>query len=257
MKTVLITGAAQGIGLATAKRYAAQGWFIGIYDINRKGIDALLASGEFPNACGGHCDVTNHSSICDMFEDFANKTNNRLDLLINNAGVLSAGRFEDIDQRSHALMIDVNIAGATHTLQQAFPLLSQTPGATVVNLCSASSIHGLPRLAVYSATKFYVDGLTEALDLEWREHDIRVTCVKPPVINTAMGQSVAQELPQKLSISLDPADVAELIQTAAEGSATSYTLGAASKLWYWLDKLLPNFLRHPLCRYISGVEQAT
>ncbi|MEP5569695.1 MAG: SDR family oxidoreductase [Halioglobus sp.] len=257
MKTVLITGAAQGIGLATAKRYAAQGWFIGIYDINQSGINTLLNSGEFPNACGGHCDVTDQDSICAMFEDFANKTNSRLDLLVNNAGVLSAGKFEDIDHASHTLMIDVNIAGATHTLQQAFPLLKQTPGATVVNLCSASSIHGLPRLAVYSASKFYVDGLTEALDLEWREHDIRVTCVKPPVIKTAMGQSVAQELPQKLSISLNPADVAEAIQKAAEGSGTSYTLGAASALWYWLDKLLPNFLRHPLCRYISGVEQAT
>ena len=257
MKTVLITGAAQGIGLATAKRYAAQGWFVGMYDINREEIDTLMASGNFPNACGGHCDVTDHSSIAGMFEHFADKTHNRLDLLINNAGVLSAGRFEDIDDQAHALMIDVNITGATHTLQQAFPMLKQTPGATVVNLCSASSIHGIPRLAVYSASKFYVDGLTEALHLEWHEHDIRVTCVKPPVINTAMGHSVAQELPQKLSINLTPADVATLIQTAAEGRAASYTMGAASKLWYWLDKLLPNFLRHPLCRYISGVQRAT
>lgn len=257
MKTILITGAAQGIGLATARHYAAQGCFVGIYDINRDGVKALLDSGEFPNACGDYCDVTDVHSIRSMIEHFGAKTNGRLDLLVNNAGVLSAGKFEDIDATAHQLMIDVNITGATHTLQQAFPLLKQTPGATVVNLCSASSIHGIPRLAVYSASKFYVDGLTEALGLEWQAHDIRVTSVKPPVINTAMGQSVAQELPQKLSMDLLPADVAKLIQQAADGRGTSYPMGAATKLWYWLDKLLPNFLRHRLCRYISGADQAS
>ena len=256
MKTMLVTGAAQGIGLATARHYAAQGWFVGMYDINQEGIQALLDSGEFPNACGDYCDVTDLDSISAMVEHFRTKTNGRLDLLVNNAGVLSAGKFEDIDTKAHKLMIDVNITGATDTLQQAFVLLKQTPGATVVNLCSASSIHGLPRLAVYSASKFYVDGLTEALDLEWRVHDIRVTCVKPPVINTAMGQSVAQQLPQKLSMNLLPADVAKLIQQAAEGRGASFPMGSATKIWYWLDKLLPNFLRHRLCRYISGVDQA-
>ncbi len=72
-----------------------------------------------------------------------------------------------------------------------------------------------------------------------------------------MGQSVASQLPQKLSMDLMPADVAALIQHAAEGRGTSYPMGAASKLWYWLDKLLPNVLRHALCRYISGVDQAS
>jgi NAD(P)-dependent dehydrogenase (short-subunit alcohol dehydrogenase family) len=51
MKTIFITGAAHGIGLETARRFAAQGWFVGLYDINQEGLDALLASGDFPNAC--------------------------------------------------------------------------------------------------------------------------------------------------------------------------------------------------------------
>ena len=254
MKTILITGAAQGIGLATAKRYATQGWFVGLYDINREGIEELLKSGEFPQACGDFCDVTDSASVAAMFEHFASHAGGRLDLLINNAGVLTAGLFQDIEEARHELMVDVNIKGATHTLYHAFPLLQQTAGATVVNLCSASSIHGIPRLAVYSSTKFYVDGLTEALDLEWRQHDIRVTSVKPPVINTAMGQAVEQEMPQKLSVNLTADDVAAHIQKAAEGRGTSFPMGFATIVWYLLDKLLPNPLRHALTRYLTGLE---
>lgn len=254
MKTILITGAAHGIGLATAKRYAARGWFVGMYDINREGLETLLASGDFPNACGDYCDVTDLASIRAMFDHFSGHTNGRLDLLVNNAGVLSAGRFEDIDPQAHMRMVQVNVAGATHTLQEAFPLLKQTPGATVVNLCSASSIHGIPKLAVYSASKFYVNGLTEALDLEWREHGIRVTSVKPPVINNPMGLSVADELPQKLGISLSSEDVAEHIQRAAEGRGTSFPMGAATRSWYWIDKLLPNSLRSRLTKFLAGHE---
>jgi NAD(P)-dependent dehydrogenase (short-subunit alcohol dehydrogenase family) len=252
VKTILITGAAQGIGLATAKRYAAQGWFVGIYDLNRDRIASLLNSGDFPNACGDYCDVTDFESTRAMFDHFCAQTNGRLDLFINNAGVLSAGRFEDIDHKAHNLMVAVNIAGATNALQLAFPMLKQTPGATVVNLCSASSIHGIPKLAVYSASKFYVNGLTEALHLEWQEYDIRVTSVKPPVINNPMGSAVEEQMPQKLGVTLTSEDVAAHIQHAAEGRGTSFPMGGASKLWFWADKLLPNPLRHRLARYLLG-----
>ncbi|KAA1193325.1 SDR family oxidoreductase [Pseudohalioglobus sediminis] len=252
MKTVLITGAAQGIGLATARHYASQGWFVGLYDINGDAVQNLLDSGEFEHACGGHCDVTDYASLQAMYRQLADHSGGKLHLLVNNAGVLSAGRFEAIDSAAHDAIADVNVRGATNTLHAAFPLLRETPGATVVNLCSASSIHGIPHLAVYSASKFYIDGLTEALDLEWRDYDIRVTCVKPPVINTAMGQAVADEIPQKLGMDLNASDVAAWIQHAAEGSGTSYPMGLATRCWYLVDRLLPNPLRHLLTRYLTG-----
>jgi NAD(P)-dependent dehydrogenase (short-subunit alcohol dehydrogenase family) len=252
MKTLFITGAAHGIGLATAKHFAAQGWFVGLYDINREGLDAMLASGDFPQACAHYCDVTQRSSIEEALQHFSGHTNGRLDLLVNNAGVLSSGNFQDLDPAAHDLIVDVNIKGLTNVAQAAFPLLKQTPGATLVNLCSVSSIHGIPLLAVYSASKFYVNGLTEALHIEWAEHDIRVTSVKPPVVNTAMGHQLDAKLTEKMAMNMQPEHVAEAIQLAAEGKRMGYLLGTSARLWGLLDKFLPDSGRRALTRYLSG-----
>ena len=252
MKSILITGAAQGIGLATARRFAAQGWFVGLYDVNADALQQLLASGEFPRACGQVCDVTDRAQIEQALQQFSAASGGRLDVLVNNAGVLSSGRFEELDATAHQRMIDINIRGLTDVAQLAFPLLRDTPGAVLVNLCSASSIHGVPLLAVYSASKFYVDGLTEALHIEWAEYDIRVTAVKPPVIDTAMGHQLNPQLTSKMGIGMAAEDVAAAIDKATGGRATSHVLGAATKAWALVDKLMPGFLRHAIARYLTG-----
>ena len=252
MKTIFITGAAQGIGLATARHFASQGWYVGLYDINADGLNTLLESGNFPNACAAHCDVTDRVSIEAAMSHFAENTKGAMNVLLNNAGVLSAGKFEEISPQAHDLIADVNVKGFTHVAQAAFPLLKATPGAVMVNLCSASSIYGIPNLAVYSASKFYVRGLTEALNLEWADHDIRVTCVKPPVVNTAMGNVVSAQTGQKLGSDMQPDYVARAIEKAINGSRVSYVLGTPTKVWALLDKWLPEFVRRKMVGYLAG-----
>ena len=252
MKSIFITGAAHGIGLATARRFARQGWFVGLYDINREGLDELLASGDFPNACANFCDVTRRGSIEEALAHFAEHSGGRLDILVNNAGVLSSGKFEEVDYRAHEAIVDVNVKGLTNVAQAAFPLLRQTPGATLVNLCSVSSVHGIPLLAVYSASKFYVNGLTQALAIEWAPHDIRVTSVKPPVVNTAMGHQLHPKLTEKMAMDMEPEHVAEAIQLAVEGRRLGYILGTSARLWGVLDKWLPEKGRLALTRYLTG-----
>ncbi len=149
-------------------------------------------------------------------------------------------------------MIEVNIKGLTNVAQAAFPLLQSTPGATMVNLCSVSSVHGIPLLAVYSASKFYVNGLTEALRIEWAKHDIRVSAVKPPLVNTRMGHAVRPELMAKFAVDMEPETVALAIQRAAEGARTGYLLDTKSRVWAWLDKYLPEAGRRRLVRYLTG-----
>ena len=252
MKTIFITGAAHGIGLATARHFASQGWYVGLYDINSDGLNTLLESGDFPNACAAYCDVTDRASIEGAMKHFAENTKGAMNVLLNNAGVLSAGKFEDISPQAHDLIADVNVTGFTHVAQAAFPLLKTTPGAVMVSLCSASSIYGIPNLAVYSASKFYVRGLTEALNIEWAAHDIRVTCVKPPVVNTAMGNVVNAQTSQKLGSGMQPDYVANAIQIAVDGSRVGYVLGIPTRVWALLDKWLPEFARRKMVAYLAG-----
>jgi NAD(P)-dependent dehydrogenase (short-subunit alcohol dehydrogenase family) len=252
MKSIFITGAAHGIGLATARRFASRGWFVGLYDVNREVLDALLDSEAFPAACGQYCDVTDAASVEAALRHFADRSGGRLDVLVNNAGVLSSGRFEEIDSSANDRMVDVNVRGLTTVAHAAFPLLRDTPGAVLLNLCSASSIHGIPLLAVYSATKFYVNGLTEALSIEWAPHDIRVTAVKPPVVNTAMGKSLHPKLTARMGVDMQPEDVAAAIELAVDGKRIGYVLGTSTRLWYGLNRLLPEWARIRLIRYLTG-----
>ena len=251
MKTIFITGAAHGIGLATAMRFADQGWFVGLYDINEQALQILLQSGNFPRACGQVCDVTNAASVEAALAHFAAHTEGRMHVLVNNAGVLSAGKFEEIPPEQHERIIAVNVGGLTRVAQAAFPLLQQTPGSTLVNLCSVSSVHGIPALAVYSASKFYVNGLTEALHIEWAKYGIRVTSVKPPLVNTAMGHAVDALQVGRFRVDMQPEHVAEAIELAISGKRIGYLLGTSSKVWGWLDKLLPEAGRRALTRYLT------
>ena len=211
MKTVFITGAASGIGLITAKLFAKQGYFVGLYDINKEEINTLLKSDQFPNVCGCFCDVTDVDSIKEALEHFSHHTDGKFDVLINNAGVLSSGLFEELALQQHELMIDINVKGFTNVAQIAHQYLKGTENSAMINLCSASSIYGIPYLGVYSATKHYVSGLSEALSIEWEVDDIRVISIKPPILNNRMGGIVASPTPTvpMVSDSINSISIAE------------------------------------------------
>lgn len=252
MKSVFITGAASGIGLATARRFASDGWFVGLYDIDRESVDRLLSGGEFAASCGGNCDVTDRDSVHQALVHFAEATGGRMDVLINNAGLLTAGHFETVDPEAHDAMIRVNVIGLTNVAQLAFPYLKGTPHSTLLNLCSVSSIHGVPLLAVYSASKFYVNGLTQALAIEWAEHDIRVLSIKPPFVGTTMIEGMPEQLTKSLTVDFSPQQIADVIMRALAGSGDSYLPGWKAKSLGLFAKVLPARLARRVVKYVTG-----
>jgi NAD(P)-dependent dehydrogenase (short-subunit alcohol dehydrogenase family) len=252
MKTVFITGAAAGIGLAIARRFAAKGWLVGLYDIDEERVAQLLETAEFGNACGGRCDVTSRESVGQAMAHFAGRTQGRMDLLVNNAGVLQAGQFAMVDSDAHDMMIRVNILGFTTVAQLAFPYLQKTPNSAMANMCSISSVHGIPLLAVYSASKFYVNGLTQALSIEWAEHGIRVFSIKPPFVKTAMVDDMPEQLMGTLTVDLLPEDVADTLISALKGSGESYLMTWKGKLLGVLDKILPAALGRRMTMRLTG-----
>lgn len=118
--------------------------------------------------------VTAAEVVAQRLAEVAEQSGGRIDVLINNAGLLNAGRFEEIPRKVHHREIDVNVQGVVNGLHAEFPYLKDRPGAVVVNLASASAIYGQAELADYSATKFFV----------------RVIDMWPLYVNTAMTKGV-------------------------------------------------------------------
>ena len=227
--TVAITGAAAGIGRATALVFARQGYTVGAYDIDADGLASLTGEVEALGAKihTGHLDVRDAEEYAARLGELVESTG-RLDVLVNNAGILRGGDFESLDLAGHHREVDVNVKGVLNGCHTGFEHLRSTAaahgGACVVNLSSASAIYGQAELANYSATKFYVRGLTEALDLEWAPHRIRVVAMWPLFVQTAMTANLTTGTTTNLGIRLTAEGIAEAIWKAAHPSRAQQVL---------------------------------
>ena len=230
---VAITGAGRGIGAATAKRFAREGWQVAILD--RDAATLAETAAALGTACvwSGEADVTSHASLAAAASEIAAKTA-RVDVLVNNAGILRVGPFETIAPEDAEAQIRVNVLGVVNGIYAFFETLKATPGARIVNLASASSIYGTPDFAVYSATKFAVRGLTEALDIEFKRHGITVCDISPPFV---AGEMLAQQRytaqgVKNMGIKMSPEDVADWIWRAATAKYphVHYTLQTDQRL---------------------------
>lgn len=256
--TVLITGAAAGIGRAAAERFLDAGWFVGLFDIQTAGL-AELESHWGPERClASALDVTSVPQWKDTVSRFEQATGGRLDVLFNNAGIAVTRPFADADLERHHRVVDVNFKGVINGCHAAFEALRATPGSRVINMCSASALYGQPELATYSATKAAVRSLTEALDIEWQQHGIRVVDVLPLFVNTAMVTQEVQRMKTvaRLGVRLSAQDVAATVFALATGDArrlpTHSTVGWQTRGFALLSKLSPAFLNRKVTAHMAG-----
>jgi NAD(P)-dependent dehydrogenase (short-subunit alcohol dehydrogenase family) len=187
MRAIFITGGGSGIGAATARLFAARGWRIGLADVNAAGLAETAA------ACGGAqtfvMDVRDREAwtrSLDAFTGVGEGKGGGLDVLFNNAGIPSGGPFAQTDWDLIDRTIAVNFIGVVNGARIGHAYLARTPGSCLLNTASASAIYGSAGLAVYSATKFAVRALTEALDGEWHAAGIKVRALVPGFIDTPL-----------------------------------------------------------------------
>jgi len=255
--TVFISGAAAGIGRATAVLFAQRGYRVGAYDVDLAGLASLrdemsIRGGDIAI---GQLDVSSAEDWALQLEAFTGPSR-RLDVLVNNAGVLSHGRFEEIGLQTQRRIVDVNVYGTMAGLHTAFPYLRDTRGAQVVNLCSASAIYGQPEMATYSASKFAVRGLTEALELEWRRYGIRVIAMWPLFAQTPMVDGVQTNATRRLGVHLSAEDVAKSIYAATHSTPSRlpkvhYPVGRQTKVLAGLAQMSPNWASRLLNKVVT------
>jgi D-sorbitol dehydrogenase (acceptor) len=188
----IVTGSARGIGRAIAERYAREGATCAIADIDVAGAQATAqaiqdAGGTaFPVAL----DVTRKESIQAMVDTVASKAG-RVDVLVNNAGVVEVQPIFEIDERSWERVFNVNVKGLFFTLQAvAQRMVEQNQGGKIINLASEAGQRADALVIAYSATKAAVISITKTVSLALIRHGINVNAISPGVVDTPMWVEV-------------------------------------------------------------------
>lgn len=258
-RTIFITGGASGIGLATAKRFSREGWFVGLADIDAKGLMAALEAIGAANGSTHRLDVRHRSAWRAELAAFAKLTDGRLDVLLNNAGLARGGYLEAQSAEEVDLQIDVNLKGVLNGCQAAFDLLCATPGAMVVNVASVAGVVAPPRMAVYAATKFAVRGLSEALEAEYARVGVGVRCILPWFIDTPLLDKARFSGNEDLRVSLrhqkvpvyPVEEVAEAIWRSVHGKGLHHLVGGQARRIGFLNRLAPALVRNRLRRQVE------
>ena len=182
--TAVITGAGSGIGLAVAKKLQSQGATVYGLDLNAGGIEGVGTWIE--------CDIGSDASVAKAFENIANRTS-KIDVLINNAGIGAQGGVEAATTEEWNKVLNINVIGTSRVSAAALPLLRKSNDAAIVNTCSAAATVGLPKRAIYSASKGAILSLTLAMAADLLPEKIRVNCVNPGTAETPwVGRLLSQ-----------------------------------------------------------------
>lgn len=260
-RVAVITGAGSGIGRELALLCAQRGALLAICDINGAG---LAGTAEAARTRGAQVLMSQVDvSDGDAMNRFAQATSDRfgrVDLLINNAGVAVVGGFLDTNRKDWQWLIDINLMGVVHGCDAFLPIMIRSGrGGHVVNLSSAAGLLANPQLSAYSATKFAVLGLSEALRMEMKPYGIGVTAVCPGIIDTAItqnspirGDGDTAERRKRLASAYQkrgyPADrVARNILRAVEHNRAVAPVAAEAHLMYALSRATP-----PLARWLAA-----
>lgn len=209
-KVALITGAGNGIGRATALRFAKEGALLLISDLDKEGLEKTKAqlddSGAQTSTVLGN--VTAREDVQNMV-DTALEKYDRLDLLINNAGItrdglttkVKDGQVKMMSDEKWDAVLDVNLKGTWICSQiAALPMIKQKSGR-IVNTASISALGNIGQ-ANYAASKAGVIGLTKTLALEWARFGIGVNCVAPGAVNTQMTKAIPEKIKQAMQASI-------------------------------------------------------
>jgi 3-oxoacyl-[acyl-carrier protein] reductase len=210
-KNALITGAGKGIGKAIAIALAKEGVNVILVARTQTDIDQLAdeASNLGVKSLALAADVSDINSINNAVEKALAKFKT-IDILINNAGIASFGKFMELEPVEWEKIIQVNLMGTYYTTRAVIPNMIERQTGDIINISSTAGLNGNPLTSAYSASKFAVLGLTDSLMQEMRKHNIRVSALTPSTVATDMAKdlNLTDGNPEKV---MQSEDIAELL----------------------------------------------
>lgn len=234
-KSIFITGAASGMGRATAVRFAEGGWFVGAFDVDAAGLQTLAVEIGADKCLTGVLDVTDSQAFEAAMAHFGAATGGTLDLLFNNAGIARGGMFDEQPWEEVMQILNVNLIGVMIGIRAGVPLLKNTPGSLCLVNASSSAIWGSAGIAVYSATKHAVRGLVEALSIEFKRFCVRAADLLPGLIDTPLLSAQMR--------AMAPAEGPWRLVKPEEVAATVLNAYATDRLHWYVPEELRDFHR--------------
>jgi NAD(P)-dependent dehydrogenase (short-subunit alcohol dehydrogenase family) len=242
-KVVAITGGARGIGYATARALADQGARVAIGDLDGDLADQVAAE-LGGDAFGVAVDVTDNSAFT-AFLDGVEHRLGPLDVLFNNAGIMSPGAIEDEDEAMTARALAINLHAVIHGTRDAVRRMKSRRTGHIVNMSSAVSKVTGTGCATYCATKFGVAGFTEAVAMELRGTGVEISVIRPSLCNTELTSGCQGRRGMPL---IEPDDVAERIVETLERPRFDVPVPKSLGPMLWLNQALPFRARVALAR---------
>jgi short-subunit dehydrogenase len=244
----IITGASSGIGLALAKRLAARGTRLTLWDVN---VDALAAAAAATQGLPQCVDISDTAQVTETLSA-AVEQQGALHGMIHSAALLYTGMFADMPLAEHARLVNVNLAGTVAVVHAALPQLKATRGALVL-LSSVSSFLPSPEFCTYAATKAGVLSLAQTLRLELEDDDVYVGVANPlfvssPMLNERARSTKSFNMKSPLLAVYTPDAVAASIVRGIERRQFMIWTGVRPRLLYWLSRY-GAWATTPLTRY--------
>ena len=209
-KTAVVTGGTKGIGRAIAQSLVNAGVNVSFSARHESEIEraaAELNQAGSGRAAGFFCDVRDEAQVKAFFAQTVEKFGG-IDIVVNNAGIGMFATVESMSADDFRAVIETNLCGVFYCCHEAIPLLKQRGGGYIINISSLAGTNAHPRMAAYNASKFGLNGFSEALMQEVRHDNIKVSYIMPGSVNTEFG---GDEPSDEKSWQLQPADVANTV----------------------------------------------
>lgn len=243
---VVISGGARGIGAATAAEFARQGATVWIGDVDAD--VALTTAACLDNTYSAYLDVTDPASWTEFIAT-VRQNHGTPDVLVNNAGVMPVGPFEQQAQSTVDLMLDVNVAGVLNGMRAVLPAMLDAERGHIVNVASMAGLLPLPGMVAYNASKYAALGASLAARREYDGTGVTVSAILPAAVRTelASGARLGGTLP-----TVDPDDVAHaIVATLRTRAARTSVPRWVAPAWDLVDAFVPEFVERIARRLID------
>lgn len=254
-RVAVVTGAASGIGRATAQQLADKGCHLALVDVDESGLEetrSLVARNDRRRTT--HIADVSDKARMQALPDEVAAAHGQVHILVNNAGVTVGAMFDDHSIEDIEWVVGVNLWGVLYGCKFFLPHLKQADWAQIVNLSSMFGFYGMPGQSCYSMTKAGVKALSEALWTELANTNVSVTSVHPGVIRTSLIRSSRIDDPDERAKAIemadkhgtDPKKAGRLIVRAIERNQRRVLIGADARATQWLSRAFPNGLHSAL-----------